>query len=199
MERIPVGAIFLPKFGAKLNTIAFSDKDISRAVTRITHEILEKNKGAENLTLIGIRTRGVTLAKRIKKKINDINGIEVDIGVLDITLYRDDLAAGKQNPVIEKTSIPFPLEGKQVVLIDDVLFTGRTIRAAIDALIDFGRPATIQLGVLIDRGHRELPIRADYVGKNIPTSTTSRVQVLLQEDDGKDEVCIIEDVTKENL
>ena len=198
MERISVGAIFLPKFGAKLNTIAFSDKDISKAVTRITHEILEKNKGAENLTLIGIRTRGVTLAKRIKKKINDINGIEVDLGVLDITLYRDDLAAGKQNPVIKKTSIPFPLEGKQVVLIDDVLFTGRTIRAAIDALIDCGRPATIQLGVLIDRGHRELPIRADYVGKNIPTSKTNRVQVLMREDDGKDEVYIVEDLTKEN-
>ena len=188
----------MPKFGAKLNTIAFSDKDISRAVTRITHEILEKNKGAENLTLVGIRTRGVTLAKRIKKKINNIEGVEVDIGVLDITLYRDDLATGKQNPVIEKTSIPFPLEGKQVVLIDDVLFTGRTIRAAIDALIDFGRPATIQLGVLIDRGHRELPIRADYVGKNIPTSKTNRVQVLMREDDGKDEVCIIEGLTKEN-
>ena len=198
MERISVGAIFLPKFGAKLNTIAFSDKDISRAVTRITHEILEKNKGTENLTLVGIRTRGVTLAKRIKKKINDIEGIEVDIGVLDTTLYRDDLAAGKQNHVIEKTSIPFPLEGKQVVLIDDVLFTGRTIRAAIDALIDFGRPATIQLGVLIDRGHRELPIRADYVGKNIPTSKNNRVQVLLREEDGIDEVRIIDPSTSSN-
>lgn len=198
MERIPVGAIFLPKFGAKLNTIAFSDKDISRAVTRITHEILEKNKGATSLVLVGIRTRGVTLAKRIEKKINDIKGIEVDLGVLDITLYRDDLSTGKQNPVIEKTSIPFALEGKQVVLIDDVLFTGRSIRAAIDALIDFGRPASIQLGVLIDRGHRELPIRPDYVGKNIPTSKADRVQVLMREDDGKDEVCIIDALTKDN-
>ena len=179
-----------------MNSIAFSEKDIFRAVTRITHEILERNKGAENLALIGIRTRGVTLAKRIQKKINEIDEIEVNLGVLDITLYRDDLATGKQNPVIEQTSIPFPLKDKQVVLIDDVLFTGRTIRAAIDALIDFGRPATIQLGVLIDRGHRELPIRADYVGKNIPTSRSNRVQVLLQENDGKDEVCIIDDSTE---
>ena len=179
-----------------MNSIAFSEKDIFRAVTRITHEILERNKGADNLALIGIRTRGVTLAERIQKKINEIDKVKVDLGVLDITLYRDDLAAGKQNPVIEQTSIPFPLNDKQVVLIDDVLFTGRTIRAAIDALIDFGRPASIQLGVLIDRGHRELPIRADYVGKNIPTSRSNRVQVLLQENDGKDEVCIIDDSTE---
>ena len=193
-----MGAIFLPKLGAKLNKIAFTDKDISRAISRITHEILEKNKGAENLALIGIRTRGATLANRIQKKIKDIEGIEIDLGVLDITLYRDDLSAGKQNLVIEKTSIPFALEGKQVVLIDDVLFTGRSIRAAIDALIDFGRPASIQLGVLIDRGHKELPIRPDYVGKNIPTSKANRVQVLMREDDGKDEVCIIDALTIDN-
>ena len=183
---------------SKLNSVVFSELDISRAVTRITHEILEKNKGATNLALIGIRTRGATLAKRIVKKINDIEGVEVDLGVLDVTLYRDDLSTGKQNPVIEKTSIPFALEGKQVVLIDDVLFTGRSIRAAIDALIDFGRPASIQLGVLIDRGHRELPIRPDYVGKNIPTSKANRVQVLMREDDGKDEVFIIDALTKDN-
>ena len=182
--------------GSKLNSVVFSEQDISRALTRITHEILEKNKGATSLVLVGIRTRGATLAKRIAKKINDIEGIEVSLGVLDVTLYRDDLCAGKQNPVIEKTSIPFALEDKQVVLIDDVLFTGRSIRAAIDALIDFGRPASIQLGVLIDRGHRELPIRADYVGKNIPTSKGSRVQVLMREDDGKDEVCITDALTK---
>ena len=198
MEKISVGAIFLTKFGAKLNNIAFSDKDISRAISRITHEILEKNKGAEKLALIGIRTRGVTLANRIRKKINDIENIEVDLGILDITLYRDDLDAGKRNPIIEKTSIPFPLEDKQVVLVDDVLFTGRTIRAAIDALIDIGRPSNVQLGVLIDRGHRELPIRADYVGKNIPTAKNNRVQVLLKEDDGKDEVCIIDDLDNKN-
>ena len=181
-----------------MNSVVLTEQDISRAVTRITHEILEKNKGATSLVLVGIRTRGTTLAKRIKKKINDIKGIEVDLGVLDITLYRDDLSAGKQNPLIEKTSLPFPLEGKQVVLIDDVLFTGRSIRAAIDALIDFGRPASIQLGVLIDRGHRELPIRPDYVGKNIPTSKANRVQVLMREDDGKDEVCIIYALTTDN-
>ena len=198
MEKISVGAIFLTKFGAKLNNIAFSDKDISRAISRITHEILEKNKGAEKLALIGIRTRGVTLANRIRKKINDIENIEVDLGILDITLYRDDLDAGKRNPMIEKTSIPFPLEDKQVVLVDDVLFTGRTIRAAIDALIDIGRPSNVQLGVLIDRGHRELPIRADYVGKNIPTAKNNRVQVLLKEDDGKDEVFIIDDLHEKN-
>ena len=168
-----------------------NEKDISRAITRITHEILEKNKGAENVAIVGIRTRGVTLAKRIHKKINEIEGIEVDFGVLDITLYRDDLALGKQNPIVEKTHLPFHLEGKNIILIDDVLFTGRTIRAAIDALIDFGRPDTVQLGVLIDRGHRELPIRPDYVGKNIPTAKPNRVQVRMLEDDSMDEVCII--------
>ena len=181
-----------------MNSAVLCEQDISRAITRITHEILEKNKGATNLVLVGIRTRGVTLAKRIAIKINDIETIEVDLGVLDITLYRDDLSAGKQNPVARKTSIPFALEGKHVVLIDDVLFTGRSIRAAIDALIDFGRPASIQLGVLIDRGHRELPIRPDYVGKNIPTSKANRVQVLTREDDGKDEVCIIDALIKDN-
>ena len=175
-----------------MSSVLLNEKDISRAITRITHEILEKNKGAENVAIVGIRTRGVTLAKRIHKKINEIEGIEVDFGILDITLYRDDLAIGKQNPIVEKTHLPFQLEGKQVILIDDVLFTGRTIRAAIDALIDFGRPATVQLGVLIDRGHREFPIRPDYVGKNIPTAKSNRVQVRMLEDDSMDEVCIID-------
>ena len=173
-----------------LTSVVFNNKDISRAITRITHEILEKNKGADNLALVGIRTRGVAFAQRIKDKIKSIEDVAIDFGILDITLYRDDLASGKINTIVEKTNIPFPLDGKQIVLIDDVLFTGRTIRAAIDALIDFGRPATIQLGVLIDRGHRELPIRADYVGKNIPTSKNNRVQVLLSEEDGIDEVRI---------
>ena len=198
MYRITKGLFFCLDLESKLNSVVLSEQDISRAVTRITHEILEKNKGATSLVLVGIRTRGATLAKRIKKKINDIESLEVGLGVLDVTLYRDDLSAGKQNPVIEKTSIPFALEGKHVVIIDDVLFTGRSIRAAIDALIDFGRPASIQLGVLIDRGHRELPIRPDYVGKNIPTSKANRVQVLMREDDGKDEVCIIDALTKDN-
>jgi len=196
--RITWGLFFCLDLESKLNSVVLSEQDISRAVTRITHEILEKNKGATSLVLVGIRTRGATLAKRIAKKINDIEGIDIDLGVLDVTLYRDDLSAGKQNPVIQKTSIPFALDGKHVVLIDDVLFTGRSIRAAIDALIDFGRPASIQLGVLIDRGHRELPIRPDYVGKNIPTSKANRVQVLMREDDGKDEVCIIDALTKDN-
>jgi len=172
--------------------VLLNEKDISRAITRITHEILEKNKGAENVAIVGIRTRGVTLAKRIHKKINEIEGVEVDFGVLDITLYRDDLAIGKQNPIVEKTHLPFHLEGKNIILIDDVLFTGRTIRAAIDALIDFGRPDTVQLGVLIDRGHRELPIRPDYVGKNIPTAKPNRVQVRMLEDDSRDEVSIMD-------
>ena len=181
-----------------LTLVAFNAKDISRAITRITHEILEKNKGASNLALVGIHTRGVALAQRIKNKINTIENAEIDFGVIDITLYRDDLASGKINTVVEKTNIPFQLDGKQIVLIDDVLFTGRTIRSAIDALIDFGRPSTIQLGVLIDRGHRELPIRPDYVGKNIPTSRNSRVQVLLNEEDGVDEVRIIDSSTSTN-
>ena len=173
-----------------LTSLVFNSKDISRAITRITHEILEKNKGATNLALIGIRTRGVFLAKRIKEKITTIENIAVDFGVIDITLYRDDFASGKVNTTIEKTNISFPIDGKHIILIDDVLFTGRTIRAAIDAIIDFGRPSTVQLAVLIDRGHRELPIRPDYVGKNIPTSKTSRVQVLLNEEDDVDEVRI---------
>ena len=177
--------------GSSLGSVIFKDNDISRAISRITHEILEKNKGADNLALVGIRTRGVTLAQRIKNKINTIENVDIDFGILDITLYRDDLSSGKVSTTLEKTDISFPLDGKQIILVDDVLFTGRTIRAAIDALIDFGRPATVQLGVLIDRGHRELPIRPDYVGKNIPTSKNDRVQVLLNEEDGLDEVRII--------
>lgn len=173
-----------------MSSVIFNAKDISRAVTRIAHEILERNKGADNLALVGIRTRGVTLAQRLRKKINEIENTEVDFGILDITLYRDDLGSAKEAPTVEKTEIPFPLEGKEIVLIDDVLYTGRTIRAAIDALIDFGRPSTVQLGVLIDRGHRELPIRPDYVGKNLPTPKSSRVQVHLTEDDGVDEVIV---------
>ena len=175
-----------------MSSVLLNEKDIARAIARIAHEILEKNKGAKNLAIVGIRTRGVTLAKRIHKKINEIEGVDVDFGILDITLYRDDLAIGKQNPIIEKTHLPFDIEGKKIILIDDVLFTGRTIRAAIDAIIDFGRPSTVQLGVLVDRGHRELPIRPDYIGKNIPTAKTYRVQVRLLEDDSIDEVSIID-------
>ena len=177
-----------------MNTIILSEKDIARAINRISHEILERNKGAENIALIGIRTRGVTLSNRLQKKINSIENIEVSIGALDITLYRDDLGVGLQKPELKKTEITFELEGKHVILCDDVLFTGRTIRAAIDALIDFGRPASVQLAVLIDRGHRELPIRPDYVGKNIPTPKSKRVQVFLKEIDNEDKVIIQEQV-----
>jgi pyrimidine operon attenuation protein / uracil phosphoribosyltransferase len=176
----------------KMSTIILNEKDIARAINRISHEILERNQGAENIALIGIRTRGVTLSNRLQDKINAIENIEVAAGALDITLYRDDLGAGLQKPELKKTEITFALEGKHVILCDDVLFTGRTIRAAIDALIDFGRPASVQLAVLIDRGHRELPIRPDYVGKNIPTPKSKRVQVFLKEIDDEDKVIIQE-------
>ena len=174
-----------------MNSVTLQAEDIKRAITRIAHEILEKNKGTENLALVGIRTRGVTLARRIQDKISEIENTQLDLGILDITLYRDDLGAGKQNPVLKDTEIPFPIDGKQIILCDDVLFTGRTIRAAIDALMDFGRPGSVQLAVLIDRGHRELPIRPDFVGKNIPTSKDMKVQVMLVENDAEDQVLII--------
>jgi len=174
-----------------MNSVTLQAEDIKRAITRIAHEILEKNKGTENLALVGIRTRGVTLARRIQDKISEIENTQLDLGILDITLYRDDLGAGKQNPVLKDTEISFPIDGKQIILCDDVLFTGRTIRAAIDALMDFGRPGSVQLAVLIDRGHRELPIRPDFVGKNIPTSKDMKVQVMLVENDAEDQVLII--------
>jgi pyrimidine operon attenuation protein / uracil phosphoribosyltransferase len=166
---------------------------MGRTRTRITHEILERNRGIDELALVGIRTRGVPLAKRIARAIHEINGHDVPTGALDITLYRDDLmrhAVGAQ-PVIRRTEIPFSIDDKRILLVDDVLYTGRTIRAALDALIEFGRPLAIQLIVLVDRGHRELPIKADYVGKNLPTSSTQSVQVHLIEVDGRDEVEIL--------
>jgi len=167
---------------------------MGRTLTRIAHEILERNRGVEELALVGIRRRGVPLAKRLAAIIKDINHHEVPTGALDITLYRDDLmrhAVGAQ-PVIRRTEIPFSIDDKRILLVDDVLYTGRTIRAALDALIEFGRPRSIQLVVLVDRGHRELPIKADYVGKNLPTSLSQSVQVHLQEIDGRDEVEIRE-------
>jgi pyrimidine operon attenuation protein/uracil phosphoribosyltransferase len=163
---------------------------LSRSLLRISHEILERNRGVENLALIGIRQRGVPLAARIAAHLRDLSGVEVPTGALDITLYRDDLmrhAVGPQ-PVIRRTEIPFSIDDTLILLVDDVLYTGRTIRAALDALIDFGRPRAIQLVALIDRGHRELPIRPDYVGRNIPTSPQQSVQVRLVEIDGRDEV-----------
>jgi pyrimidine operon attenuation protein/uracil phosphoribosyltransferase len=167
---------------------------ISRALTRIAHEILERNHGTDELALIGIRTRGVPLARRLAQTIREVSHHDVPTGALDITLYRDDLmrAAVAAQPVVRKTEIPFSIDDKRILLVDDVLYTGRTIRAALDALIEFGRPKTIQLVVLVDRGHRELPIKADYVGKNVPTSQSQSIQVHLIEIDGRDEVEIQE-------
>jgi len=165
---------------------------IQRAITRISHEILERNKGIENLALVGIRTRGVFLAERLASCIKNIDEDSVPVGIMDITLYRDDIATTSHQPVVRTTEIPFDIKDKKIVLIDDVLFTGRSIRCALDELIDFGRPRNIQLAVLIDRGHRELPIRADYVGKNVPTSLKEIVNVRLKDIDGVDEVVIEE-------
>jgi pyrimidine operon attenuation protein / uracil phosphoribosyltransferase len=169
---------------------------MSRTLTRIAHEILERHGAGriEDLALVGIRTRGVPIARRLARSVHDISGHDLPTGALDITLYRDDLmrhAVGAQ-PVVRKTEIPFSIDDKRILLVDDVLYTGRTIRAALDALIEFGRPKTIQLVVLVDRGHRELPIKADYVGKNLPTSPSESVQVHLTEIDGRDEVEIRE-------
>ncbi len=165
---------------------------IDRSLTRISYEILEKNKGVEDLVIIGIQKGGVVLAERICEKISRIESTKVPMGKLDITLYRDDLLTSSKKPRMGKTDIPFSLDNKKVVIVDDVLFTGRTIRAAMDALIDFGRPRLIQLAVLIDRGHRELPIRADFVGKNLPSSLWEEVNVSVSPDKSKDEVVIIE-------
>jgi pyrimidine operon attenuation protein/uracil phosphoribosyltransferase len=172
------------------------DEDrIGRTLARIAHEIVERNRGVEELALVGIRTRGVPIARRLSAKIAEITGHTVPVGALDITLYRDDLmrhAVGPQ-PLVRSTEIQFSIDDKTILLVDDVLYTGRTIRAALDALIDFGRPRSIQLVVLVDRGHRELPIKADYVGKNLPTSRHQSVQVRLAEADGADEVTIEDD------
>jgi len=172
--------------------VVMDAEGIDRSLTRIAYEILEKNKGMEELVLVGIRTGGVFLAERLRKKISGTEGKLLPVGVLDVTLYRDDLSTTHLKPRLGKTDIPFSLDGKKVVLVDDVLFTGRTIRAAMDALIDFGRPKLIQLAVLIDRGHRELPIRADFVGKNLPSSLWEAVSVDLTEKSGKDEVVVEE-------
>ena len=165
------------------------EADVRRAVRRISHEIVERNKGAREVVVVGIRTRGVPLSLRIAETIAGIEGLEIPVGRLDITLYRDDLHTMSQ-PVVKETHLPGDIGGKNVVIVDDVLYTGRSVRAAMDAIIDFGRPATIQLAVLVDRGHRELPIRADYVGKNVPTSPGQKVNVHLREIDGEDGVYI---------
>ncbi len=163
-----------------------------RALTRIAHEIVEKNKGTEEVVLIGIRRRGVPLAERIRKRIEAFEANALPLGILDITLYRDDLSMIAVQPVVHESNVPFSVEDKVVILVDDVLFTGRTARAALDATMDLGRPKKIQLAVLVDRGHRELPIRADYVGKNVPTSSREIISVCVQEIDGADEVLLLE-------
>src|SRR5437870_12064433 len=172
-------------------TQVLDDAALDRALTRIAHEILERNGGAKDLAFVGLRTRGVTLAQRLAAKIAAIDGASLPVGALDITLYRDDLGL-RGAPVVRATEIPFPIKDKTVVLVDDVLFTGRTIRAALDALIDLARPKMIQLAILVDRGHRELPIRPDYIGKNLPTSRRETVAVRLTEHDGEDRVVIEE-------
>ncbi len=169
---------------------ALDSDGIQRALTRIAHEILENHHGTTGLVLVGIRTRGVYLAERLQKQIGAIESVIVPLGMLDITLYRDDLGEIGPNPRVLETELPFDITGKKVILVDDVLYTGRTIRAALDALTDFGRPLMIQLAVLMDRGHRELPIKADYVGKNIPTSREEEVIVHVSEKDGQDEVVV---------
>jgi pyrimidine operon attenuation protein/uracil phosphoribosyltransferase len=165
---------------------------IRRALVRIAHEILERNQGLTDLVLVGLRSRGDHIARRLAALLCEIEGTAVPVGVMDVTLYRDDLAHASHWPQVQATEIPFPIDGRHVVLVDDVLFTGRSVRAALDSLMDFGRPRSIQLAVLVDRGHRELPIRADYVGKNVPTARREAVRVLLGETDGADRVMIAE-------
>ncbi|MHB1392067.1 MAG: bifunctional pyr operon transcriptional regulator/uracil phosphoribosyltransferase PyrR [Clostridia bacterium] len=174
----------------KVKTEIMDEKALDRALTRIAHEIIERNKGVEDLILLGIKTRGVTLAKRLSEKIRSIEGNELPVGSLDITGYRDDIKGMRDGPMESATDISFDITGKKVVLVDDVLYTGRTVRAAMDAIVDVGRPLSIQLAVLVDRGHRELPIRADYVGKNVPTSRSEMVIVNVLETDDKDGVLL---------
>ncbi len=171
--------------------VVMTPEDIRRALVRIAHEIVERNKGAENLVFVGLRTRGVPLAKRLAKVIKEFEPFHIPVGALDISLYRDDLSSLNLKPVVHRTDIPTDVTDRQVILVDDVLYTGRSIRAAMDAIMDLGRPESIQLAVLVDRGHRELPIRADYVGKNIPSALTEEIQAYIEEVDGKDEVVII--------
>jgi pyrimidine operon attenuation protein/uracil phosphoribosyltransferase len=166
-------------------------ESIERTLTRIAHEIVEKNRGTRDLCIVGIRTRGAVLAQRLNQCLEKIEGKSLPLGVLDITLYRDDLTLVATSPLVRETQIPFDITDKKLILVDDVLYTGRTIRAAMDAIMDFGRPQSIQLVVLVDRGHREMPIRADYAGKNIPTAKNETVEVRLKETDGKDEVVIV--------
>jgi pyrimidine operon attenuation protein/uracil phosphoribosyltransferase len=177
--------------------ILMSPADIDRALVRVAHEIVERNHGAEYLVLVGIETRGVPLAMRLAKTIQGLENISVPVGSLDISLYRDDLSTLDLKPIIHRTNVPTDITGKHVILVDDVFYTGRSIRAAMDAIMDLGRPKSIQLAVLVDRGHRELPIRADYVGKNIPTSNNEEIKVKLMEADAVDKVTILASVSRE--
>ena len=175
----------------KKSVVVLDAKTIQRALVRIAHEIVEKNKGAENMAVIGIQNRGAYLAQRLAKLIEQIEGVEIPLGLMDITLYRDDVQTKLDQPLVQKTDILFDVVDKTIILVDDVLYTGRTVRAALDQIIDFGRPRSIQFAVLIDRGHRELPIRADYVGKNIPTAKDDRVKLKIKEVDGEDSVSVV--------
>jgi pyrimidine operon attenuation protein/uracil phosphoribosyltransferase len=166
---------------------------IKKTLQRIAHEIAEKNEGVEDVAMIGIKYRGAFLAERIAKNLKETQGKDVPVGAVDITLYRDDLTEVAEQPIVHSTEIDFDITGKKIILVDDVLFTGRTVRCAIDQLIDFGRPANIQLAVLVDRGHRELPIRPDYIGKNVPTAKNESVEVRLKETDGAEEVVVMEE------
>ena len=173
-----------------MKKVVLDEKAIDRALARIAHEILERNKGSEKLVILGIPTRGYHLALRLRKEIEEIEGVQLPTGAVDATLYRDDLGIKKDQPSLKRMEIPISIDGRKIIMVDDVLFTGRTIRAAMNALMDFGRPLAIQLAVLVDRGHRELPIKADYVGKNIPTSRKEGVKVHLIETDGMNEVIV---------
>jgi pyrimidine operon attenuation protein/uracil phosphoribosyltransferase len=174
--------------------VVMDEARMARTIVRLAHEIVERNRGLDDLAFVGVRTRGVPLARRLAGAVSDIAGVAIPVGSLDITLYRDDLMRQPvaPQPLVRRTEIPFSIDDRRILLVDDVLYTGRTVRAALDALIDFGRPKSIQLIVLVDRGHRELPIRAEYVGKNLPTSPRESVQVRLVETDGRDEVVVEE-------
>ncbi|MCF8262199.1 MAG: bifunctional pyr operon transcriptional regulator/uracil phosphoribosyltransferase PyrR [Melioribacteraceae bacterium] len=181
----------------KVKAELMNENDVQRTITRLSHEIIERNKGCDNIVLIGMKTRGEFLANRIHKKIKEIDGTETPLGSLDVTLYRDDFRTRLKQPEIGVTEITFDINEKDIILIDDVLYTGRTVRGALDALMDLGRPSTIQLCILLDRGHRELPIRADFVGKNVPTSINEEVKVKMNEVDGEDAVYLI-DISDDN-
>ncbi|NLW89360.1 MAG: bifunctional pyr operon transcriptional regulator/uracil phosphoribosyltransferase PyrR [Clostridiaceae bacterium] len=176
--------------------VLMDENAISRALTRISHEVVEKNKGLNDLVVIGIQRRGVPMARRIADVLGSIESYRPPVGILDITFYRDDLSMLSAHPIVNGTEIPFDVNDKKIVLVDDVLFTGRTVRAAIEALFDMGRPASIQLAIMVDRGHRQLPIRADYVGKNVPTSNSESIRVELSEVDGTDRVILCDEVKK---